>query len=87
VVTAAAPRRLASIGFAGSPCFTRALIRALGEKDLNPFLTDLAVGENVAASTQNQVLAAVLFVYEHVPEQPLDRIEAVAQAPDAPLQT
>jgi len=33
--------------------------------------------ENVAASTQNQALAAALFLYEHVPEQPLERLEAV----------
>lgn len=54
--------------------------RELAEKDLNRFLTHLAVGENVAASTQNRALAAVLFLYEHVLEQPLDRIEGVVRA-------
>ena len=34
------------------------------------FLTHLAVSENLAASTQNQALAAVLLLYEHVLEQP-----------------
>ena len=34
----------------------------------------------MAASTQNQALAAVLFLYEHVLEQPLDRIEGVVCA-------
>ena len=34
--------------------------RQLAEKDLNRFLTHLAISENVAASTQNQALAAVL---------------------------
>ncbi len=36
--------------------------------------------ENVAASTQNQALAALLFLYEHVLGQPLDRIEGVVRA-------
>ena len=54
--------------------------RKLAERDVNGFLTHLAVGENVAASTQNQALAAVLFLYEHVLEQPLDRIEGVVRA-------
>ena len=54
--------------------------RQLREGDVNRFLTHLAVKENVAASTQNQALAAVLFLYEHVLEQPLDRIEGVVRA-------
>lgn len=54
--------------------------RELVESDLNRFLTHLAVGENVAASTQNQALAAVLFLYEHVLERPLNRIEGVVRA-------
>src|SRR5207244_619582 len=44
------------------------------------FLTHLAVQENVAASTQNQAPAAVLFLYQHVLEQPLKRIEGVVRA-------
>lgn len=47
---------------------------------MNRFLSHLAVQENVAASTQNQALAAVLFLYEHALEQPLDRIEGVVRA-------
>ncbi len=54
--------------------------RELAESDVNRFLTHLAVGEDVAASTQNQALAAVLFLYEHVLAQPLDRIEGVVRA-------
>ena len=34
----------------------------------------------VNASTQNQALAAVLFLYEHVLERPLDRVEGVVRA-------
>jgi integron integrase len=54
--------------------------RQLAEGDVNRFLTHLAVKEHVAASTQNQALSAILFLYEHVLEQPLDRIEGVVRA-------
>ncbi len=54
--------------------------RQLSEGDVNRFLTHLAVKEHVAASTQNQALSAILFLYEHVLEQPLDRIEGVVRA-------
>ena len=54
--------------------------REMAEMDVNRFLTHLAVGANVAASTQNQALAAVLFLYEHVLERPLDRVEGVVRA-------
>jgi len=54
--------------------------RQLAEDDVNRFLTSLAVKEHVTASTQNQALSAILFLYEHVLEQPLDRIEGVVRA-------
>ncbi len=54
--------------------------RMLSEEHVNRFLSDLAVTHNVAPSTQNQALAAVLFLYEHVLEQPLDRVEGVVRA-------
>jgi len=54
--------------------------RELDETDVNRFLTSLAVNEHVAASTQNQALSAILFLYEHVLQQPLDRIEGVVRA-------
>ena len=38
----------------------------LGMTEINAFLTHLAVTENVAASTQNQALCALLFLYKHV---------------------
>src|SRR4029079_9099353 len=43
----------------------------MGEAEINAFLTDLAVRGGVSASTQNQALAAVLFLYRHVLEKPL----------------
>jgi hypothetical protein len=43
--------------------------RELGKGHVNTFLAQLAVKENVAASTQHQALAALLFPYGHVLEQ------------------
>jgi integron integrase len=44
----------------------------MGSAEVNAFLTHLAVDENVAASTQNQALCAILFLYKHVLQQDLD---------------
>ncbi|MGH2348067.1 MAG: site-specific integrase, partial [bacterium] len=52
----------------------------MGEPEVNEFLTHLAVDERVAASTQNQALAALLFLYESVLHRPLGRIEGVVRA-------
>jgi len=38
----------------------------MGESEINAFLSHLAVTEKVSASTQNQALAALLFLYRHV---------------------
>ena len=38
----------------------------MAEPEINAFLTHLAVKEKVAASTQNQALSAILFLYRHV---------------------
>ncbi len=38
----------------------------LGAEDIGNFLTHLAVQRNVSASTQNQALAALLFLYRDV---------------------
>jgi len=54
--------------------------RELVEPEVNRLLTHLAVTQNVAASTQNQALAALLFLYEHVLEKPLNRLEGVVRA-------
>lgn len=52
----------------------------MAEPEVNAFLTDLAVTQHVSASTQNQALAALLFLYEHVLAKPLDRLEGVVRA-------
>ncbi len=36
----------------------------MGKPEVEQFLTHLAVERNVAASTQNQVLSAILFLYK-----------------------
>ncbi len=38
----------------------------MAEPEINAFLTHLAVKEQVSASTQNQALSALLFLYRHV---------------------
>ncbi len=52
----------------------------LTEEDVSAFLTHLAVAGNVAASTQNQALAAILFLYGKVLKKPLGRLEGVVRA-------
>ncbi len=51
----------------------------LRAEDINAFLTHLAVDRHVAAATQNQALAALLFLYKQVLEHPLDRIEGIVR--------
>jgi integron integrase len=46
----------------------------MGEPEVNAFLTDLAVNGRVAASTQNQALCALLFLYDAVLDRPLDEL-------------
>ncbi len=45
-----------------------------GGPEIEGFLTDLAEQEEVAASTQNQALAALLFLYTQVLRVPLDKL-------------
>ena len=47
--------------------------RHLGVKDIEAYLTYLAVERHVAASTQNQALSAILFLYDHVLGQPIQQ--------------
>ena len=43
-----------------------------GERKVEEFLTHLARELNVAPSTQNQALNALVFLYKHVLKQPMD---------------
>ncbi len=44
----------------------------MGKIEIEAFLTHLAVAKDVAASTQNQALHALLFLYREVLVQPID---------------
>ena len=52
----------------------------LGAPDISAFLTWLATRQHVSASTQNQALAALLFLYERVLQMPVGRVEHVVRA-------
>ena len=54
--------------------------RELGAPAVRDFLTHLAQSRHVAASTQNQALAALNFLYREVLEEPLLPLEGVAPA-------
>lgn len=51
--------------------------RDLGVGDVRAYLSHLARDRDVAASTQNQALAALTFQYDRVLLRPLERIEGV----------
>ena len=53
---------------------------SMGEPEVSAFLSHLAVDRNVAASTQNQALSAILFLYTHVLGRDLDWLEGVIRA-------
>lgn len=52
----------------------------MGEREITAFLTYLAVEKNVAASTQNQALSALLFLYQKVLEMPVEWLDDVVRA-------
>lgn len=49
----------------------------MGSVEVEAFLTDLAIEHDVAASTQNQALSALLYLYKEVLRQPLEPIHAL----------
>jgi integron integrase len=49
----------------------------MAEQEIRAFLTHLAVERRVAASTQNQAFAALLFLYQQVLEQRLGFVDSV----------
>ena len=52
----------------------------LGAEEVTAFLNHLAGEREVAASTQNQALSAILFLYKDVLEQPLPWLEGIERA-------
>jgi len=51
----------------------------MGKREVEVFLTDLAVRRSVSASTQNQALSAIHFLYRSVREQALGGGEDVVR--------
>ena len=51
-------------------------INQLGQKEINEYLKYLALKKNVSASTQNQALAALLFYFRFVKNEPLEKLIA-----------
>lgn len=54
--------------------------REMGAAEVTAFLTDLAVAGGVSASTQNQALSALLFLYREVLEVALPWLDEVVRA-------
>ena len=54
--------------------------KVLGGVEVNAFLSRLATEENVSASTQNQALAAILFLFRNVLNVPVGEIGEVVRA-------
>jgi integron integrase len=52
----------------------------MGEPEVTAFLSHLAVDRKVSSSTQNQALAALLFLYKEVLKQPLDWLDNIQRA-------
>ena len=54
--------------------------KEMAEKEINQFLTHLALKGKVSASTQNQALAALLFLYRHVMGREVGELGEVVRA-------
>ena len=52
----------------------------MAEPEINAYLTHLAVKEKVSASTQNQALSALLFLYRHVLDRKVGDLGEVIRA-------
>ena len=52
----------------------------LREPEVAAFLSSLAINRHVAASTQNQALNAILFLYDAVLDQPLQHLHDIVRA-------
>ncbi len=48
----------------------------MGAQEISAFLTHLAVNKGLAATSQNQALNAIIFLYKQVLEMPVEGIEA-----------
>jgi len=60
--------------------FTSIPVELLSQKEINIFLSELAVKKNVSASTQNQALAALLFYFRYVRGDNPQQLDSVIRA-------
>jgi site-specific recombinase XerD len=56
----------------------------MGEAEINAFITHLVNERNVAASTQNQAISAILFLYRHVLKIELEEKALIPIRPTKP---
>jgi integron integrase len=54
--------------------------REMAEEEVRAFLSSLAVEQGVAPSTQNQALAALVFLFDRVVQRRLRRVDGIAPA-------
>jgi len=54
--------------------------KEMGEKEINEFLSRLAIEGKIGASTQNQALSALLFLYRNVLKREIDDLGDVVRA-------
>ena len=60
----------------------------MGRVEIEAFLTYLAVDRHIAASTQNQALSALLFLYKEILHQEVGSVDAVPRgSPNASPQS
>lgn len=52
----------------------------LNERDINQFISSLALSNKISSSTQNQALAAVLFLFRHVLQYDITSLNGVIRA-------
>jgi site-specific recombinase XerD len=57
--------------------------KEMGADEVSQFLSDLAVKRHVAASTQNQALSAIIFLYQEVLKQDIGWLDDVVRAKTA----
>ena len=49
----------------------------MGEKEIGEFITHLAKNEKISASTQNQALCAIVFLYKNVMKKELENTSSI----------
>jgi integron integrase len=57
--------------------------QTMGDAEIREFVTHLAVERNVAHATQNQALAALLFLFKQVLRKPIGFVEGILHAKDS----